>query len=132
MILDEIESNLNLGLFERAFEMLDNLSECERMHPSTLRALMFYAFRERAYQAAEKIALQLVDIDGAPRISAGLVLHELAKIHCQSGDLTKARELARIAVEADDRQRDSILHDKQLSAGLRVFEPFDPTYPSAL
>jgi hypothetical protein len=115
---------LNLGMFQQAFELLDDLPEPERSQPRALHALMFYAFREHAYQAAEKLALRLAGEELPFRVSAGIVLHELAKIYWHSGHCHRARSLAWVAINADPHQKDRIARDPELPADL-LFQSCD-------
>jgi hypothetical protein len=116
--LDEIEGHLHLGLFEHAWEMLDLLPPDQQRDPRAVRVLMFCAFRCGAYQATEKLALHLARSSGGPRLSAGTVLHELAKIRWRDGDPSGARRLVVAAVEADPEQRRRILADRALPSSL--------------
>ncbi|MCW1915965.1 hypothetical protein OJ996_20425 [Luteolibacter sp. GHJ8] len=118
MTIDEIEGFLELGLFEDAYGMLRDLPLHDQRDPRALRVLMFCALDMQSFPAAERLARYLAGTDGHPRISAGIVLHQLAAIHITCGMVAHGAKLIAAAIRADPNQRELLRCDERIPGSL--------------
>ncbi|MCW1912925.1 hypothetical protein OJ996_05035 [Luteolibacter sp. GHJ8] len=105
---------IEIGLFEDALALLDEMDLEIQKHPRGLRILMFCALAQGSFRSAEKVALYLTKSGSEEKASAAVVLHRLAGIKAKLGDHRSCSFLARAAVEADPQQLERMQDDPDI------------------
>lgn len=98
--LREAEGFAELGLWQDAWDAIDELPPDERMKPAALRLRLEICSYLEAWEPGSAVAKLLSEGDETDRKAAGCYYRELAKLYIAHGEIDSARVALRDRVSA--------------------------------
>jgi len=118
MSVEAAQGYIELGLFQEAWEAIEELDTDERMTPLAIHIRLHCAIHFEKWDMTETLAALLTHGDEEDRLVAANTFKMLAVIACRLGDTQRARSCVTTAIEAYPDIRIEIIEDELLSEHL--------------